>query len=108
MLQNPFTQTPAKIAVIGLGYVGLPLAVAFAANNAVVGWAVDTLMRGQLMAPKALQAAISPRLGQPDPRQGRAKLRRWSRGGFAVRQQNAVAYKIEERGCNCAQCNTKQ
>jgi UDP-N-acetyl-D-glucosamine/UDP-N-acetyl-D-galactosamine dehydrogenase len=38
MLQNPFTQTPAKIAVIGLGYVGLPLAVAFARENEVVGF----------------------------------------------------------------------
>jgi len=40
MLQNPFTQTPAKIAVIGLGYVGLPLAVAFAAGHEVVGFDV--------------------------------------------------------------------
>jgi UDP-N-acetyl-D-galactosamine dehydrogenase len=38
MPQNPFTQTPARIAVIGLGYVGLPLAVAFAAGNQVVGF----------------------------------------------------------------------
>jgi UDP-N-acetyl-D-galactosamine dehydrogenase len=41
MLQNPFTQTPAKIAVIGLGYVGLPLAVAFAAANEVVGFDIN-------------------------------------------------------------------
>jgi UDP-N-acetyl-D-glucosamine/UDP-N-acetyl-D-galactosamine dehydrogenase len=40
MLQNPFTRTPAKIAVIGLGYVGLPLAVAFAAEHEVVGFDV--------------------------------------------------------------------
>ncbi len=38
MVQNPFTQTPAKIAVIGLGYVGLPLAVAFAAQHDVLGF----------------------------------------------------------------------
>ncbi len=38
MLLNPFTQSPAKIAVIGLGYVGLPLAVAFAAVGEVVGF----------------------------------------------------------------------
>ncbi|THD63434.1 MAG: nucleotide sugar dehydrogenase [Phenylobacterium sp.] len=37
-MQNPFTQTPATIAVIGLGYVGLPLAVAFAAEHQVVGF----------------------------------------------------------------------
>lgn len=41
MLLNPFTQTPAKIAVIGLGYVGLPLAVAFAAENQVVGFDIS-------------------------------------------------------------------
>ena len=40
MLLNPFTQTPARIAVIGLGYVGLPLAVAFAAAHEVVGFDV--------------------------------------------------------------------
>ena len=38
MVQNPFTQTPAKIAVLGLGYVGLPLAVAFASGHDVVGF----------------------------------------------------------------------
>ncbi|WP_397420948.1 nucleotide sugar dehydrogenase [Phenylobacterium sp.] len=38
MVLNPFTQTPARIAVIGLGYVGLPLAVAFAAEHDVVGF----------------------------------------------------------------------
>lgn len=37
-MQNPFTRTPARIAVIGLGYVGLPLAVAFAAEHDVVGF----------------------------------------------------------------------
>jgi UDP-N-acetyl-D-galactosamine dehydrogenase len=52
MLQNPFTRTPAKIAVIGLGYVGLPLAVAFARENEVVGFdiserRVDELLAGQ-------------------------------------------------------------
>jgi UDP-N-acetyl-D-galactosamine dehydrogenase len=38
MIQNPFTQTSAKIAVLGLGYVGLPLAVAFGAEHEVVGF----------------------------------------------------------------------
>ena len=52
MLQNPFTRTPAKIAVIGLGYVGLPLAVAFARENEVVGFdigerRIDELLAGQ-------------------------------------------------------------
>ena len=38
MVQNPFAGAPARIAVIGLGYVGLPLAVAFAAEHDVVGF----------------------------------------------------------------------
>ena len=66
MVQNPFTQTPAKIAVIGLGYVGLPLAVAFAAQHDVVGFDLSTarvaeLSRGQdrtlEVSSEALQAA---------------------------------------------------
>ena len=50
MLQNPFTQTPPKIAVIGLGYVGLPLAVAFAAEHAVVGFDVKAQRIAELVA----------------------------------------------------------
>ena len=50
MLQNPFTRTPAKIAVIGLGYVGLPLAVAFAAENEVVGFDVKAERIAELAA----------------------------------------------------------
>ncbi|WP_309604043.1 nucleotide sugar dehydrogenase [Phenylobacterium sp.] len=47
---NPFTQTPAKIAVIGLGYVGLPLAVAFAADNEVVGFDIKAERIAELLA----------------------------------------------------------
>jgi UDP-N-acetyl-D-galactosamine dehydrogenase len=50
MLQNPFTQTPVKIAVIGLGYVGLPLAVAFAAGHEVVGFDVKAQRIAELRA----------------------------------------------------------
>jgi UDP-N-acetyl-D-glucosamine/UDP-N-acetyl-D-galactosamine dehydrogenase len=50
MLQNPFTRTPAKIAVIGLGYVGLPLAVAFAAGNEVVGFDIKAERIAELAA----------------------------------------------------------
>jgi UDP-N-acetyl-D-galactosamine dehydrogenase len=50
MLQNPFTQTPAKIAVIGLGYVGLPLAVAFAAEHEVVGFDIKAARIAELRA----------------------------------------------------------
>jgi len=41
MIQNPFTRSPAKIAVLGLGYVGLPLAVAFGAGHEVVGFDIN-------------------------------------------------------------------
>jgi UDP-N-acetyl-D-galactosamine dehydrogenase len=41
MVTNPFTGRPARIAVLGLGYVGLPVAVAFAAQHDVVGFDVD-------------------------------------------------------------------
>ena len=47
---NPFTRTPAKIAVIGLGYVGLPLAVAFAADNEVVGFDIKAERIAELRA----------------------------------------------------------
>ncbi|HEY0435613.1 MAG TPA: NAD(P)-binding domain-containing protein, partial [Phenylobacterium sp.] len=50
MLTNPFTGAPAKIAVIGLGYVGLPLAVAFAAGNEVVGFDVKASRLAELKA----------------------------------------------------------
>src|ERR1700760_4096191 len=50
MLQNPFTLTPVKIAVIGLGYVGLPLAVAFAAGHEVVGFDVKAQRIAELSA----------------------------------------------------------
>jgi len=50
MLQNPFTRTPVKIAVIGLGYVGLPLAVAFAARHEVVGFDLDSERVAELRA----------------------------------------------------------
>ena len=33
--------TSTKIAVIGLGYVGLPLAVAFAGQRPVIGFDID-------------------------------------------------------------------
>jgi UDP-N-acetyl-D-galactosamine dehydrogenase len=38
MLETPFAKAPVKIAVIGLGYVGLPLAVAFAALYDTTGF----------------------------------------------------------------------
>ena len=50
MIENPFTNTPARIAVIGLGYVGLPLAVAFAADHAVVGFDTGAARISELRA----------------------------------------------------------
>ena len=66
MVTNPFAGAPARIAVIGLGYVGLPLAVAFAAEHEVVGFDVSPervaeLSRGEdrtlEVSPEALRAA---------------------------------------------------
>ncbi|MGH6997122.1 MAG: nucleotide sugar dehydrogenase, partial [Phenylobacterium sp.] len=50
MLQNPFTRTPAAIGVIGLGYVGLPLAVALAEKYPVVGFDIDAERIAELQA----------------------------------------------------------
>ncbi len=50
MLQNPFTRTPAAIGVIGLGYVGLPLAVALAEKYPVVGFDIDAERIAELKA----------------------------------------------------------
>jgi UDP-N-acetyl-D-galactosamine dehydrogenase len=50
MLTNPFTRTPAKIAVLGLGYVGLPLAVAFSAAHEVVGFDIKAARIAELAA----------------------------------------------------------
>lgn len=36
-----FTKSPLKIAVLGLGYVGLPLAVAFGQKFEVVGFDIN-------------------------------------------------------------------
>ncbi len=71
MVLNPFTQTPAKIAVLGLGYVGLPLAVAFAAEHEVVGFDTNAARISELsvgfdrtreVSSTALQAATGLRL----------------------------------------------
>jgi UDP-N-acetyl-D-galactosamine dehydrogenase len=50
MVQNPFAAAPARIAVIGLGYVGLPLAVAFAAGHDVVGFDISAGRVAELAA----------------------------------------------------------
>jgi len=50
MLQNPFTRTPARIAVIGLGYVGLPLAVAFSREHEVIGFDIGERRVDELLA----------------------------------------------------------
>jgi UDP-N-acetyl-D-galactosamine dehydrogenase len=60
MLQNPFTRTPAKIAVIGLGYVGLPLAVAFAAENDVLGFDINPARIAELRAGNDRTLEVSP------------------------------------------------
>jgi UDP-N-acetyl-D-glucosamine/UDP-N-acetyl-D-galactosamine dehydrogenase len=66
MLQNPFSKSPVRLAVLGLGYVGLPLAVAFAEHCEVVGFDINPdrvaeLSRGEdrtlEVTPQELKAA---------------------------------------------------
>lgn len=47
---HPFTNTPVKIAVLGLGYVGLPLAVAFGTKHQVVGFDINAARVAELRA----------------------------------------------------------
>jgi UDP-N-acetyl-D-galactosamine dehydrogenase len=49
-LLNPFARAPARIAVLGLGYVGLPLAAAFARRFEVVGFDIDPRRIAELRA----------------------------------------------------------
>ena len=60
MVQNPFTDSPSSIAVIGLGYVGLPLAVAFAAEHQVVGLDLDAARVSELKAGKDWTLEVQP------------------------------------------------
>ncbi|WP_337186979.1 nucleotide sugar dehydrogenase [Phenylobacterium sp.] len=60
MVLNPFTQTPARIAVIGLGYVGLPLAVAFAAAHEVVGFDIGAERITELRAGRDRTLEVEP------------------------------------------------
>jgi len=60
MVQNPFAGAPSRIAVIGLGYVGLPLAVAFAAGHDVVGFDVSPDRVSELAAGRDRTLEVSP------------------------------------------------
>ena len=46
---NPFSNRPVRLAVLGLGYVGLPLAVAFAEHVDVVGFDINPDRVGELV-----------------------------------------------------------
>jgi UDP-N-acetyl-D-galactosamine dehydrogenase len=59
-MQNPFTRTPARIAVIGLGYVGLPLAVAFAAEHDVVGFDIGAARIAELSRGEDRTLEVTP------------------------------------------------
>jgi UDP-N-acetyl-D-glucosamine/UDP-N-acetyl-D-galactosamine dehydrogenase len=60
MLQNPFTGTPAKVAVLGLGYVGLPLAVAFAEHFEVLGFDIDRDRVAELSSGRDRTLEVTP------------------------------------------------
>lgn len=59
-MQNPFARTEARIAVIGLGYVGLPLAVAFSAANDVVGFDIGAERIAELSRGEDRTLEVSP------------------------------------------------
>jgi UDP-N-acetyl-D-glucosamine/UDP-N-acetyl-D-galactosamine dehydrogenase len=46
LIMQKFSLETAKIAIIGLGYVGLPLAVAFGAHYPVVGFGNLPILSG--------------------------------------------------------------
>ena len=50
MLESPFSHAPVRIAVLGLGYVGLPLAVALAGHYPVVGFDIGAARIAELKA----------------------------------------------------------
>ena len=60
MVLNPFAGAPSRIAVIGLGYVGLPLAVAFADAHEVVGFDHDPERIAELSAGRDRTLEVSP------------------------------------------------
>jgi len=60
MLQNPFSNTPVRIAVLGLGYVGLPLAVAFAEHFDVVGFDISAGRVAELSRGEDRTLEVSP------------------------------------------------
>jgi UDP-N-acetyl-D-galactosamine dehydrogenase len=59
-LLNPFTNQPLKLAVLGLGYVGLPLAVAFAEHVDVVGFDINAARVAELKGGSDRTLEVSP------------------------------------------------
>lgn len=51
---------PQRLAVIGLGYVGLPLAVAFAAHHQVTGFDIDTARIAELQGGRDRTGEVDP------------------------------------------------
>jgi len=49
-MRHPFTGDPVRLCVIGLGYVGLPLAAAFGAGRETVGFDIDPARVAELKA----------------------------------------------------------
>ena len=49
-MRHPFTGDPVRLGVIGLGYVGLPLAAAFAARHEVIAFDIDPARVDELKA----------------------------------------------------------
>jgi UDP-N-acetyl-D-galactosamine dehydrogenase len=60
MLQNPFSNSPVRIAVLGLGYVGLPLAVAFAEHFDVLGFDISAERVAELSRSEDRTLEVTP------------------------------------------------
>ena len=60
MLMNPFANRPVRLAVLGLGYVGLPLAVAFSEHVDVVGFDINKDRVAELSSGADRTLEVSP------------------------------------------------
>ena len=59
-MQHPFPREPVRIAVLGLGYVGLPLAVAFGEHYETLGFDINARRVAELKAGEDRTLEVTP------------------------------------------------
>jgi len=59
-MRHPFTGAPVRLCVLGLGYVGLPLAVAFGGECPTVGFDIDPVRIAELKAGRDRTLEVEP------------------------------------------------